>query len=242
MYYCEYCGKLVEDKDYYGSGRFCSRSCSCGWVSKNQSKEVKDKKVIKIKSQKYHQKGIATRPRKSWTDEQRINHSKIMKEVMNNPEVKLKISKSSKGKILSEETRRKISDKVKESYKDGRNKGWTCRRKQETYAEKFWKDVLIKNDINFVQEYKINKYEHGFGNGCYFLDFLLKNKIDLEIDGHQHYNEDRKQLDYIRDKNLSELGYKIYRVKFINPSKTLIVKEQINDFLEWYNLNSVSTS
>ena len=40
---CEYCGKIMTE--YYGSGRFCCRACSNGWVSKNQDSETKAKKV-----------------------------------------------------------------------------------------------------------------------------------------------------------------------------------------------------
>lgn len=39
-YICEHCGKIVEDKDKFGSGRFCSRTCA---NSHKHSDETKNK-------------------------------------------------------------------------------------------------------------------------------------------------------------------------------------------------------
>ena len=39
-YICEHCGKIVEECDKFGSGRFCSRSCA---NSHNHSEETKAK-------------------------------------------------------------------------------------------------------------------------------------------------------------------------------------------------------
>lgn len=43
QHHCENCGKLMTE--YYGSGRFCSRSCSNGYNSKHQSEEARRKKI-----------------------------------------------------------------------------------------------------------------------------------------------------------------------------------------------------
>lgn len=47
MYLCEQCGKEVYEK--FGSGRFCSRSCSNKYVALHQSNEAKARKVEKGK-------------------------------------------------------------------------------------------------------------------------------------------------------------------------------------------------
>ena len=39
-YICERCGKLVEDRDKFGSGRFCSRACA---NTREHSTETKEK-------------------------------------------------------------------------------------------------------------------------------------------------------------------------------------------------------
>lgn len=226
--YCEYCGKLMKER--YATGRFCNHSCSSGWVGLNQSDEAKSRKIEVGKKNLKHE----GRPSESWTSEQRMRHSRIMSEVMNRPEVRYKISKISAGRTLSEETRKKVSIGVKRSHEEGRNKGWTTRRSQESYAEAFWRRVLDNNNIPYEQEHKVLKDNHT--SGCYFLDFLLIDKnIDLEIDGHQHYEEDRKCHDKIRDEYLISKGFIVYRIKWVNPKNSLKVKEDIDRFLEWYN-------
>lgn len=47
---CEFCGKIMTE--YYGSGRFCSRKCSCSYVG-SLDKENRYKKVsLKLKGRK----------------------------------------------------------------------------------------------------------------------------------------------------------------------------------------------
>lgn len=212
--------------EYYGSGRFCSEFCSKSWVSRNQSEDAKQRKIIAGQNNLTHH-GM---PSKFWTKERREIHSRKMKLVMSNPETRKKISDSSKGRILSLETRKKISEKVKLSHIEGRNKGWTTRRNRESYAEKFWRIVLENNNIQYKQEFKVDKP----GPGCYFLDFLLLGNVDLEIDGHQHYEESRKLKDHERDEYLRSKGYIVYRIKYVDPRNSLRVKEDIDKFLSWY--------
>lgn len=156
---CEQCGKVMTE--YYGSGRFCCRSCSNKYTALHQSSEAKAKKLKKLK----------------------------------------------------------------------KASGWLTRRNQESYAEAFWRKVLENNQIPFEQEYKVNKP----GPGCYFLDFLLPGNVDLEIDGHQHYEQSRKEHDKRRDEYLTSQGYIVYRIKYVNPKNSLRVKEDIDRFLEWYH-------
>ena len=232
MKVCEQCGKEYDWN--FGSGRFCCRSCSNKWVSLHQSEDAKKRKIEKGIGNLVHKGGFGAA--KPWTKEMKLKHSEIMTRVMNNPIVKKKISEASRGRKLSAESRAKISYKVKKSHLEGRNKGWTTRKKQESYAEKFWKTVLDNNGIQYQQEYKVTKSSIGVsGVGCYFLDFLLPGNIDLEIDGHQHYEENRKLHDLERDQNLSNAGYKVCRIKYINPNNSIKVKEDIEKFLYWYN-------
>lgn len=51
LYYCEYCLKPVYEK--FGSGRFCSRSCACGWSSKVQPVESKIRKSAYLTDDRY---------------------------------------------------------------------------------------------------------------------------------------------------------------------------------------------
>ena len=106
----------------------------------------------------------------------------------------------------------------------------------ESYAEKFWRQVLDSNNISYKQEFRIARSEFGLKHGgCYFLDFLIDDKIDLEIDGKQHYELLRQEHDKERDEIIKSKGYIVYRIKFINPSNSILVEKQIKDFLNWYN-------
>lgn len=66
------------------------------------------------------------------------------------------------------------------------------------------------------------------------MTFLLPGNVDLEIDGHQHYEESRKIKDAARDEYLRSQGYVVYRIKYVNPLNSLKVKEDIERFLSWY--------
>ena len=95
-------------------------------------------------------------------------------------------------------------------------------------------DVLKNNNICFKHNSHIKKYH-------YFLDFfIIKNGklLDLEIDGKQHEYKDRKISDDIRDINLKNEGYLIYRIKWnsINDDKgKQLMKDKIDKFIEFYD-------
>ena len=117
----------------------------------------------------------------------------------------------------------------------GMHKGWQS-RKISSYAEKFWQNVLDSNNITYEREFLVtcNKTH-------YFLDFKLVcgNKvIDLEIDGKQHTYSDRAESDVIRDTNLTDLGYHVYRIPWneINSDDGKAkMKQKIEEFLAFYN-------
>ena len=220
-YYCEKCEKLVEEK--YGSGRFCSRRCA---NSKPHTKECK--KRISTSLYKY-------------------NNTTHIKECMicgkHYIPKQLKNGKRSRAKTCCKECHDKLNSKVGKEVqeiliKEGRHVGWKTRN-IESYAEKFFKKVLENNDIKYEFNKPIKKLDLGIQeNGCYFLDFALANKIDLEIDGKQHKLEDRKEHDRVRDERLTKNGWKVYRIEWkALPKNNEYIKEEINKFLEWYNKN-----
>ena len=231
MSVCEQCGKEHDGK--FGSGRFCCRSCSNKWVALHQSPEAKARKVAKGKKNLRNDNQLG----KPHTEETKRKISESVSKVMSTPEMRYRQSISHRGKSMSLEARKKLSSKNKENYERGIIKGWPS-RKVESYAESFWKSVLTNNDISFTQELPLRKREDlGVDeSGCYFLDFLLTDqKVDLEIDGSSHYIDGRKEHDTLRDTRLREAGYKVYRVRWVNPSNNpLIVKEDIDKFLNWY--------
>ena len=135
--------------------------------------------------------------------------------------------------------RKKLSKIQKERVKNGTHIGWQVRPKL-SFAEKFFVKVLKNN--NLFSKCEVNKpiLKKHLGLDCrsnYFLDFFFKEKmIDLEIDGKQHNYPDRIKFDKIRDKALTQNGYKVYRIKWKDLRKNkLYIKIEIDKFLNFYN-------
>lgn len=113
-------------------------------------------------------------------------------------------------------------------------------RNKITYAELFWKRVLDNNKINYEHDFKV-KCEPG-RPGVYRLDFKIED-IDLEIDGSVHLKKEIIEKDMRRTIYLESLGYKIYRIKWINPindKNKEIVNNQINDLFKFLNIARIA--
>jgi len=143
-------------------------------------------------------------------------------------------------KIISDETKKKLSEKAVERVMNGNHTGWVSRN-IESYPEKFWKEVLENNNIKYEFNFPVSKKTLGLNDSShYFLDFKIGENIDLEIDGKQHKYADRHLKDLERDEVLIKNGWKVYRIEWneINSSKgSSLMKDKINAFLKWYNLN-----
>ena len=124
---------------------------------------------------------------------------------------------------------------IQKRIQNGTFQGWKSRN-ITSYAEKFWKQVLDNNNIQYVREYVLEYGNKGNGER-YFLDFYIEindRKIDLEIDGKQHLWGDRKEHDKIRDKYIKSKGIEVYRIPWneINSENgKQLMKEKINNFL-----------
>lgn len=141
-------------------------------------------------------------------------------------------------RIISDKTKEKLSQRTKENIKNGKIKSWKTRN-IISYPEKFFIQVLNNNNISYKINFPITKKSLGIeSSSCYFLDFYLDKNVDLEIDGKQHFYSDRKQSDLVRDEILSKNGYIVYRIAWneINSEKGKeLMKQKINNFLEWYS-------
>ena len=204
LYYCEKCGKPVYEK--FGSGRFCSRSCA---NSHAQTEAMNESRRLKLK--------------------------KTPDYFCSNCGIKL-FKKNSSGycrkcyyKLVpySEERKKKQSDAMK-----GKTR-WNIHRNQQSYAEKFFENVLTNNNIEFKREFQVAKDSDYH---CYYLDFLVSDKFDLEIDGAQH--KYRTKEDAERDSYLESIGYTVYRIKWndINSARgKLEMKTKIDNLLDILN-------
>lgn len=132
----------------------------------------------------------------------------------------------------SEESKKKISKGLIESHKNGIHTGWSFVNNdinKRSYPEKwFIKNVLEKYDLN--SKYTI-KEKMSFGK--YFLDFaILDMKIDIEIDGQQHFRNDKSiKHDIERDTFLLNSGWRVYRIAWVELINN--INDTISNFLNW---------
>lgn len=231
---CECCNRPL--KSLFGSGRFCNRSCANKWVALNQSDDARRRKVeAGIKNLLRDSEGI----KKSWTPERK---AKARGRTLSG-ETRRKISEgltryySDEVNAPTELTRLKISNGVKRAIINGKRPGYLSLKRSESYPEAYWTNVLLNLGIPFEREYKIKKCELDINEtGCYFLDFLLPGKVNLEIDGSQHEKSAQRESDKKRDKLLHDNGYKVYRVKWKNPrTDQSAIVEDIDQFFSWYS-------
>ena len=222
---CERCGKVMTE--YYGSGRFCSRKCANSKPHSNESKA----KISNTLKNTCHNKDYSD-IYKNKTYFSYIDGNDVI--------VKLKdIDFCEDGWIPGNLKRRyNIRQTIKNTIGDYAieqlryESGYLHGRR--SYAEMFWKSVLDNNNISYIEQYPVkslNKY------GMYRLDFYIEDKrLDLEIDGELH--ELCEDKDVQRTEYLQSLGIQTYRIKWVNPNndkRSLIVKQQIDDFIAYLN-------
>jgi very-short-patch-repair endonuclease len=124
------------------------------------------------------------------------------------------------------EYKTRISNIQKQLYKDGITKGWASRTKlKPSYPEQYFINLFDTEHIDYQREVKF---------GRYFADFYFENQqLILEVDGSQHNREPYKQSDIRKDQYLSEQGFTVFRIKWVNPTNNKnrsILYEQINEF------------
>jgi len=115
MYNCQKCQKEVVEK--YGSGKFCSKSCS---NSRIVSFKTKEKLSNSLKGRKGLPHPLKGKQGKIHSVESRLKISNSLKGrksplkgKSHSLETRLKISENQKGRVLSQETRTKISQSLK---------------------------------------------------------------------------------------------------------------------------------
>lgn len=218
---CEKCGQLMLEK--FGTGRFCSRACA---NSRIHSDETKKKIKASLDSTLEAQAKPESRNKKVC-----VICGAVIKNANKTGVCKYCLENTPEGLIIKRELGRK-GYKTKQDR--GTHVGWQS-RKISSYAEKFWQKVLDSNNITYEREFLVtcNKTH-------YFLDFKLvcgDKLIDLEINGKQHTYSDRAESDAIRDTNLTDLGYHVYRIPWneINSDDGKAeMKQKIGEFLAFY--------
>lgn len=120
----------------------------------------------------------------------------------------LKISNKNNPRKHTEESREKISQGRRKYLLDNPDKvpyKLNHYSHGESYPEKYFREWLEKENIDFIAEYRISYYS---------IDFFINN-LALEIDGEQHYVDERiVKSNKIRDDYLKSLNIQTIRVRW----------------------------
>lgn len=215
---CKKCEKVLSYEER--TKTFCSNSCRVSITNKGRHlKETTKEKIRKSLQNRGHEDVEKICPECDKT-------FKIHWNKRNQVYCSRTCSRKNNGSC--ESARKKISEKVQQRLKDGTFSGWKTRKdKAPSYAEQYF--------INLFNNENIVGWQRDYKAGRWFIDFaFLDKKIALEIDGKQH--EERKEQDKIKDDFLSENGWKVFRIKWVNPTNDKNKEKlytQINIFKSW---------
>ena len=215
-YICNICNKEFDKRH-----SLIGHKSHCGNL-KVRKKRIKKEKVIKIHKCKYcdsiFENGYKLGGHVSHCEKDPEYETKKKKMCDN-------ISYLNKGKKLSDETRKKISNSRREYLKNNPDKVpyLLNHSRNESYPEKYFTDVFLDRNISVIKSYRIRLYE---------LDFcILDKKIDIEIDGGQHYLDNKIiESDKRRNKYLEDLGWDIIRIKWSDYQ--LLDKDSKREFID----------
>lgn len=128
-----------------------------------------------------------------------------------------------RGKKHTEETRQKMSQSAQKVAKDRRN-GWKCGDSHiQNKYEEFTAQFLSQAGIDFRAEVTIPRSAFGKKGSYYQFDFLVENRIDLEIDGSVHLSPEQQEHDKERDSCVRQ-KYQIYRIQHQNNLELLKIE------------------
>lgn len=126
----------------------------------------------------------------------------------------LKLYKIKNPQKHSEETKKKISEIRKKYLQENPDKVpyKLNHSSRESYPEKYFTELFKSEGINVIKSFHIGLYE---------LDFcILDKKIDIEIDGSQHYYDEKVvESDKRRNKFLEDNGWDIVRINWSEYQK-----------------------
>lgn len=243
---CENCGK--EHDGSYGSGRFCCQHCRRQWSGKRNTNPANNLpyktkeggwecpycgEVFRVRAElnehkrENHPYVDENGKRKSWNKGQTAKTNESIARSVKTLKQNIKEGKIvRRGRKLSEEAKKNISEGRKKYLLEHPEKApyRLCHRhiKGESYPERYFRKILSKYKVDFKQEVQC---------GLYSLDFLVGN-VDIEIDGHQHYSDERIiESDKRRTKFLEENGFVVKRIRWSWYSK-LSTEERKNFIFE----------
>lgn len=134
------------------------------------------------------------------------------------------LQKRATGVKVSEETKKKISESRKKYialHPDSMPYKKYHYTNGESYAEKYFREWMEKENIPFIAQQQLY---------IYTLDFVI-GSIDLEIDGEQHYHDNRIiESDKRRTEYIESQGFKVIRIRWADYKK--LSQEEQHEYLE----------
>lgn len=125
-----------------------------------------------------------------------------------------KLTEIGKTRKHSPETKKIISEKRIQYLKENPSKVpyLLNHSSKESYPEKYFTDLFLKENVKVEKFYQIGLYE---------LDFCIpEKKIDIEIDGEQHFCDVKiVESDIRRTKFLEDNGWKVIRIRWSEYKK-----------------------
>lgn len=195
---CQYCGKECKNKN-----SLCNHERLC---SKNPSRQEVIHENFNNTGRVAWNKGLT----KETSDSLKRASETIQRRYYNK-----EIIPFWSGKTHTEETKEKISIARKEFLSEHPEKvPYVLNHSSITsYPEQYFIELFRKESIDLIHHYRISKYE---------LDFCdLDRKVDIEIDGDQHYLDKRIKIsDAERDKYLVSNGWVVFRIRWSEYQKS----------------------
>lgn len=213
---------MENKKDYYC--RFCKKLCkNSRSLTQHELRCRENPNKINTEVPNFNSKG-----RVAW-------NKGLTKQT--NASIKLAAEKTSKKMLgkrqgpLSEEHKQKIS-KSRKKYLEQHPEKVPYRLNHSSkisYPEQYFIDLFSAENIDLKYHLQISKYELDFYNE--------EKKLDLEIDGEQHYVDPRiTKSDIDRDFYMTSLGWTIKRIRWseykkLTLDKKILVINEIKDLL-----------
>ena len=146
-----------------------------------------------------------------------------------------KVDESRRFHLHTEETKKKLSEKMKNYLKNNPDKHpWKKLSKFKSKPCERLKQILKEQNLEFFEEYSDGSWDYN-----YSLDIAFPNKkIAIEVNGNQHYNNNGTLKEYYvnRENYLKSLNWKVYQLHYsLIFDKDIIfnliekIKKDIND-------------
>jgi len=214
---CDKCKRSVTNNNFARHYASCDGTFFTGPV------RPKERKKFTGRSEKWYAAMAASRGTTARNQYSKAKELGLPKPVMSE-ETRKKKSDASRKQKHSDETRKKISKARLKYLQENPDKvpyRLNHYSKGRSYPEEYWKGILDSHGIVYEEQHPV---------GIYQLDFaILESKVDLEIDGDQHYLDPRiMKSDLRRNKYLEDLGWKIIRIKWSAYKKLVDKQSYIN--------------